>query len=317
MLANQERLYISGIDTARALAALSVVFAHLLSPSMPGLTKFAFTGHPAVIAFFVISGFCIHFPFRDAKLSAPLFLKKRYTRILIPAVIAFVWAQLAGIRAYNPVDGYILWSVVCEIIYYSLYPIILPISRKIGWPVMILISIVISYGIVLTLGSDEYGNAHIYGAGLNWLVALPAWLMGCFMAEHYRRGFDIGNVWLWRGATALAASALNWATINTPVGYYLTMMPFAVLACGWVLAEAVNAERGHASPTMEKIGKACFSIYLIHAIAAFELEHRGIHYPLLVCGLSLLIVYPFYRYVEKPAHNLSRNLGRTVIAPTT
>ncbi|MCQ1851322.1 acyltransferase family protein [Neorhizobium galegae] len=303
-------MHISGIDTARALAALSVVFAHLLSPSMPGLTKYIFTGHPAVIAFFVISGFCIHFPFRDADLVATTFLKRRFVRIGLPTLAAFIWAQLAGIRAYNPIDGYILWSVVCEMIYYSLYPIFLPLSRKIGWPKMILASVVVSYVIVLALGSDEYGNAHIYGAGLNWLVGLPAWLIGCFIAQHYRSGMNLGSIWLWRAGTAFTASVLYWATINTPAGYYLTMTPFAALAGGWMLAEASSAERGHAIQAMEKIGKACFSIYLIHAIAAFELEHRGLRNPLLVTGLALAMVYPFYRYVEKPAHDLSRSLGR-------
>ncbi|WP_038548669.1 acyltransferase family protein [Neorhizobium galegae] len=311
MQAKRERVHISGIDTARALAALSVVFAHLLSPSMPGVTKYVFTGHPAVIAFFVISGFCIHFPFRDAELPVATFLKRRYVRIGVPATVAFVWAQVAGVRTYNPIDGYILWSVVCELIYYSLYPVILPISRKIGWSTMILVSALASYVIVLALGSDEYGSAHIYGAGLNWLVSLPAWLIGCFIAQHYRSDLSLGNVWFWRIATAVTASCLSWATINTPVGFYLTMTPFAVLAGGWMLAEASSAARGHAIVAMEKIGKACFSIYLIHAIVAFELEHRGLRDPVLITGLTLLAIYPFYRYIEKPAHNLSRSLGKS------
>ncbi|MGO7669708.1 acyltransferase family protein [Rhizobium ruizarguesonis] len=307
---------IEGLDTVRAIAALSVVFAHLLGPSMPGISRYIFTGHPAVISFFVISGFCIHFPFRAAELSAVTFLKRRYVRIMIPTAVALVLAQWVGIRAYNPLDGYILWSVVCEVIYYSLYPLFLPISRKVGWPAMIAVSVIVSYAIVIGLGSDEYGSAQKYGPSLNWLVSLPAWLMGCYLAQTYRRGVFVGNVWLWRIATAATASILYWATINTSAGFYLTMVPFGVLACGWIISETSNAERGNAIAVLEKVGEACFSIYLMHVIAATVIERLGIANPVVVCAGSLLMVAPFYYLVEKPAHELSRSIGRRSITRT-
>ncbi|TBY69397.1 acyltransferase [Rhizobium leguminosarum bv. viciae] len=316
MRTDKQITYIAGLNTVRAAAALSVVFAHLLGPWMPGISRYIFTGHPAVIAFFVISGICIHFPFRAAELSSVTFLKRRYTRIMIPTAVALILAQWIGIRAYNPIDGYILWSVICEIIYYSLYPLFLPISRKVGWPAMIAASVIISYVAVIGLGSDEYGNAQIYGPSLNWVVSLPAWLMGCYIAQIYRSGLYVGSIWIWRAATAITASTLYWATTNTPIGFYLTMIPFGVLACGWILSEASNAERGHASAVMEKIGEACFSIYLIHVIAAAAIERLGITSPVIVCTGSLLLVIPFFFLVEKPAHELSRRLGRRMVAGT-
>ncbi|MBY3347202.1 acyltransferase family protein [Rhizobium laguerreae] len=307
---------IEGLDTVRAVAALSVVFAHLLGPSMPGISRYIFTGHPAVIVFFVISGFCIHFPFRTAEMSAVAFLKRRYLRIVIPTAVALVLAQWVGIRAYNPIDGYILWSVVCELIYYSLYPLFLPVSRKVGWPAMIAVSVIVSYVTVIGLGSNEYGNAQIYGPSLNWVVSLPAWFMGCYIAQIYRRGLYFGNIWIWRAATAMTASILYWATMNTPIGFYLTMIPFGVLACGWILSEASNAERGKASAIMEKVGEACFSIYLTHVIAAAAMERLGITNPIIVCAGSLMLVVPFFFFVEKPAQELSRHLGRRMVTET-
>ncbi|EJT06730.1 acyltransferase 3 [Rhizobium sp. CCGE 510] len=284
---------------------------------MPGISRYIFTGHPAVIVFFVISGFCIHFPFRTAEMSALAFLKRRYLRIMIPTAVALVLAQWVGLRAYNPVDGYILWSVVCEVIYYSLYPLFLPISRKFGWPAMIVVSIIISYLTVISLGSDKFGSAQIYGPSLNWVVSLPAWFMGCYIAQTYRTGLYLGNIWLWRATTATTASILYWATINTSVGFYLTMIPFGALACGWILSEAANAERGNASAIMEKVGEACFSIYLIHVIAAAAIERLGITNSVIVCAGSLLLVVPFFYFVEKPAHELSRRLGRRMVAGTS
>jgi peptidoglycan/LPS O-acetylase OafA/YrhL len=100
MIDQPKRIHVQGIDTVRAVAALSVVFVHLLGPSMPGIAKYIFTGHPAVIAFFVVSGFCIHYPYRKNEFLAAPFLAGRFIRIIPPAAIAFVLAQSLGMWAY-------------------------------------------------------------------------------------------------------------------------------------------------------------------------------------------------------------------------
>lgn len=309
---DQNTSRIEGLDTVRAIAALSVVFAHLLGPSLPGVAKYIFTGHPAVIAFFVVSGFCIHYPYRVRSMQVAPFLAGRFIRIVPPAAVAFILAQIMGMRAYNPIDGYILWSVVCEAVYYCLYPLILPISRRIGWPVLIVVSIIASYGVAIGLGPDQYGNAQIYGPQLNWVVGLPAWLLGCYLAETLDRLELPGNVWVWRAATAASASALYWATMNTGAGFYLTMVPFSALAGCWISAEIRDAdERGPFRP-LEAIGGACFSIYLVHAISATAVERFVTASPVVVCLLSLALVYPFYRLVEKPSHAAARRAKNAI-----
>lgn len=304
---------VEGLDTVRAIAALSVVFAHLLGPSLPGVTKYIFTGHPAVIAFFVVSGFCIHYPYRARSLQVAPFLVGRFIRIVPPTAAAFILAQAMGMRAYNPIDGYILWSVVCEAVYYCLYPLILPVSRRIGWPVLIAVSIASSYGVAIGLGSDQYGNAQAYGPQLNWVVGFPAWLLGCYLAENLGRLKLPGNVWGWRAVTAASASTLYWATMNTGAGFYLTMVPFAVLAGCWILAEIRTATDRGPIRFLEKIGAACFSIYLIHAIAATVVEWV-VRSPVVVCALSLALVYPFYRWIEKPSHAAARRAKKATEA---
>ena len=303
---------IEGLDSVRAIAALSVVFAHLLGPSMPGVTKYIFTGHPAVIAFFVVSGFCIHYPYRQREMKALPFLAGRFLRIVPPTIVAFVLAQAVGIKAYNPVHGYILWSVVCEIIYYCLYPLILPLSRKLGWLPVIGISIGASYAVAIGYGSDQYGNAQIYGPQLNWLVGLPAWLIGCYLAEQFDRLSIPGHLLLWRLVTAGTASILYWATINTPVGFYLTMTPFAILAACWMLSEINAAEKFGAVKLLENIGAACFSIYLMHAVTATAVDKLVTTNPLLVCPLALALIYPFYQWIEKPSHAAARGIKKVL-----
>src|SRR5690242_18982998 len=99
-----------------------------------------FCGPAAVIVFFVISGFCIHYPFRGVeRLQVSSFLARRYIRIGIPALAAMGLAGWTGVQALllkspsfaftldairHVNDGHtgLIWSLVCELIYYTCYP---------------------------------------------------------------------------------------------------------------------------------------------------------------------------------------------------
>ena len=99
--AGEER--VAGMDSIRFIAALWVAFYHLGFSSTFSITERVsleqkilgaavdslFCGPAAVIVFFVISGFCIHFPYRNGRkeLEAGTFLLRRYIRILVPLLI--------------------------------------------------------------------------------------------------------------------------------------------------------------------------------------------------------------------------------------
>lgn len=288
----------------RAFAALSVMLAHLVGPSLPGVLKYTFTGHPAVIAFFVISGFCIHYPFINRPLPVWRFLAARATRILPPVFLAMAAAYVIGIKEYNFVDGYILWSVVCELWYYALYPLFLILSRYVPWHWQWLAACLASYGLVLALGSDQYGNAHIYGPLLTWVVGLPSWLTGCVVANMIAKRPRVGHVYAWRVCVGLTASTLFWLTIHTPVGFYLSMNVFAVLVALWMLAEVEHGGR----TVFDWVGQWSFSIYLWHVIAGGWL---AIPVPLMNALGSLVVCYVAYLAVERPSHKAARKLLTT------
>src|SRR2546426_7585050 len=103
-----------GIDRIRAFAALSVMLAHIVGPELPGMAIYAFTGIPAVFIFFVVSGFCIHYPYISKPLPVSAFLAARLVRIMLPVLIAMILANAAHVLSFNLKDGYILWSIVCE-----------------------------------------------------------------------------------------------------------------------------------------------------------------------------------------------------------
>lgn len=313
-----------GIDSVRAFAALSVMLAHIIGPVLPDIfntlhiggasfSQYIFTGHPAVIAFFVVSGFCIHYPYTSQKPNAIAFWSARWIRILIPALLALLMAKLANLPKYNFIDGFILWSIVCELIYYTLYPLFYKLSRYMSWERQFFISLLISFAIALTLGSDQYGNAHKYGPALNWLVALPAWLIGCVLAERIADGaklVDGSYIALKRFGIACIASVLYWLTMNTPVGFYLTMNLFSILVFFWISAEIAHAKEGVG--IFENIGTWSYSIYLFHIIffsVIIQIVGRAdMVARLLSLPLVLLACYIMYRLVEKPAHALARRV---------
>jgi peptidoglycan/LPS O-acetylase OafA/YrhL len=315
-----------GLDTVRAFAALSVMLAHIFAPALPAflqslginqefseIAKHIFAGQ-MVIVFFVVSGFCIHYPYIDKPLPTFAFLAGRWTRIMIPAFVALLLAYILGIKKFNFVDGFILWSIVCELWYYTLYPLFLRFSKIIPFSNQYVLSLIISLSILLYSGSDKHGNVNIYGPWLNWLVALPCWLLGCLLAEQVKKnGNGASSSYLiawWRVVVIIVAAFMGWLTLNTPIGFYLTMNPFAVLAFFWIRAEIRSAK--YENSIFEAIGKWSYSIYLFHVIF-FVLISKVIHIsPLILVVPVLALCYLAYLTIELPSHNASRRLFKSL-----
>ena len=290
-----------------------------VSQGLSNLSRYIFTGHPAVIVFFVVSGFCIHYPYTRRHLPVVAFTVARWTRIMIPALTALLFAKLVHIGGFNFIDGFILWSIVCELWYYSLYPFFLLLSRKVSFEVQFAVAFLVSLALVLHLGSDQYGSAHIFGPWLNWLVALPSWLLGCVLANRISgevapKQYGRRNIIFWRVAVAMVASCLYWLTLNTPIGYYLTMNVFALLVYFWIYAEINSPKK--ATSIFERVGKWSYSIYLFHIVWLTFISSLFIradflqtpNHPWITIPIVLWLCYQVYKYVEKPSHELARKL---------
>src|SRR4051812_16239854 len=91
---------LKGLDSIRFVCALWVALNHVgffnrAASPLPHFFQAAIgvlvNGPAAVIAFFVISGFCIHYPFRHGGSPfVPEYFCRRFIRIGIPMVIAMV-----------------------------------------------------------------------------------------------------------------------------------------------------------------------------------------------------------------------------------
>jgi len=77
----------------------------------------AFDGIGAVIAFFIISGFVIHYPNKNGIPNLKEFWIRRFVRIVIPLCIILPLGLL-----FDHPEKAVVWSLFCELIYYAIYP---------------------------------------------------------------------------------------------------------------------------------------------------------------------------------------------------
>jgi peptidoglycan/LPS O-acetylase OafA/YrhL len=188
---------VDGVDLTHLAGRVSRAVYNNLTP-----------GPAAVIVFFVISGFCIHYPFRRASSVPALlpFYARRYLRILIPIAAAITISRPLGIQL-DMLGPSILWSLLCEEIYYALYPWLLRLRNRYGWRRLIAASYVVSLALAVTnLKSGEYPAFGIQG---NWLLGLPCWLLGCDLAESYAELAALPRPRLWIGWWRLGAVGLS------------------------------------------------------------------------------------------------------------
>src|SRR5205085_2096252 len=157
---------------------------------------------------------------------------------LLPVAVAVVIASRAGfpIAAF---DEAILWSLVCEEIYYTIYPLLLRARARWGLPLLIAVSALAGVGVALT--APHAGNYPSFGPALNWVLGLPCWLLGCLLAERWDgvRGVppSAGRLWGFRAlafGASIAASALRF---HSPIGYPWTLNVFALLVYFWLREE--------------------------------------------------------------------------------
>lgn len=124
---------VRALDSIRFICAAIVMVGHygFLPPdyfgaSPPLIVKIAevslgllFNGPAAVIVFFVLSGFVIHYPQRDRRshIVVRAFYARRLIRIGLPAIVAAALYLASGVSLSYPQFG-VLWSVICETVYY-------------------------------------------------------------------------------------------------------------------------------------------------------------------------------------------------------
>lgn len=327
-----ERRTFHFLNVVRFLSAAWVVMAHLaasplnksvFSPEFDWLRKgliVPFSGVSAVMVFFVVSGFCIHYPYASGRTfrSMPFYLQ-RLTRIGLPLLVAAVLHHWVGTYLWLK---NVLWAVYCEIIYYALYPLLRIMLQRVGAYRFLLGSFVVSW--LFCLQPDNgYGHIMAYQAGWTWLVCLPVWLCGCVLANWQAGLMTIpasvsrltkmidDHLGLVRTGLWALSSVLLVLGIREILPFKYSLPASGLVVLVWLLAEL---QRSNQESWLSRFGLAGYSIYLMHPLAELPelLQVSGINpviYWVVRLVMTVIVSALFYFVVELPSHRLARRLG--------
>ncbi len=299
----------------------------------------------AILLFFLISGFCIHYP--NVSLNSlpcwKTYFKRRFWRIYPTYLIAVLFTALLSyfchakwgddtwnleriIRVisvtqnYPPGNGQFLsnpslWTIPLELEFYVLYPIAFLLLFKFGFLMLILLSVVIS-GVGLYI--SEMGMEWVsFTAVFLW----PSWLLGAFISHLYRqnilgqlKNFLIYTVLVLFLSLALASRLENWESwmqYTFWTGFYFFLF-VAVLRS----ESRLRAKKNLVFRSLAWLGKISFSLYLIHfplfkLFGYIHLDFFG-EKPanFLICLVYLIpvifLAWIFFKYVEFPIHQWSK-----------
>lgn len=334
-LPTQKTGYFPVLDALRFVLAFWVVVGHLGMPLLFGdlttgtgywlLLKRGWNtivfGTPAVIVFFVISGFCIHLPFRGSqRIDVARYYLRRYTRILIPVAAALVVYRLFGRHLTFWGERSILWasplwSLACEEIYYAMYPLLRWLRNTVSWKVLLPASFFIS--IPISARHQYAFDWHVFGPFGTAMMLLPVWLLGCLLAEQAellpsaKSGMTI---WIWRFLAWFGSWIAEMVHFKLHISYTITMVWFGILAYFWVRAELAHGKTSAPNRYLVAAGAWSYSLYLVHVqgaelIGLVRLPRLG---PVpdwsLAIVSSLVFAYVFYLLVERPSHRLAQKI---------
>ena len=328
--------WFKGIDSLRFILALIVLLSHFKDPFSAQLINSpshtirvfgyfldnAFDGTAAVIAFFIISGFVIHYPNKNGILNIKKFWIRRFVRIFVPLIVVY----LIGIKFGHP-DKAVVWSLICELIYYAIYPFMVKI--KLSWYYKFLIAYAIAAALIIIGAHNDVASLfkqadskyHGYywqlGIFITWIVGLPVWLLGVLLAEHIDKLNSISSnkVLLYRIGVIVLSCFCTIAKVYLFTSYIISMNLLAILIYKWLQAETVYFKNRQPLPWLEKMGKFSYSLYLCHPIIylvlGFWLSNTFITYPIFIAA-TIFISWLFYLGVERPAHLLAIRIAKKI-----
>ena len=160
------------------------------------------------------------------------------------------------------------------------------------------------------------------GVGFYYVICLgfPCWVLGllmCYSINENNQDSSLSKKKLVfsRILIFLLAFASHVLALQEVLGHPFTLNFFAIAAFVWLKMEITFYHDKPTSKFMDNIGKASYSIYLMHGISPFiislltsELERSSTFF--LYWIILAILTSAFYFLVEKPTHNLSRKLFR-------
>jgi len=284
-------------------------------------------GLPAVMAFFVISGFCIHMPFRQpGEIPVLRFYLRRYIRVLAPVMVTVILTmQLFPETHLLGSDSIVwkstLWSLVCEEIYYAVYPALRALRFRVGWQPIMIVTIAVSIALsVIFRKSAEWANI---GPIATALILFPVWISGCILAEKAQALKTLESarvIWAWRFAAWFTMWMSELLLFHAGISKVVSMVYVGAVAYFWIRTEIAYHKERSASPILVSAGAFSYSLYLIHP-GLFEAVKRYVpdidvltRSGWLFAVISMFAFsYVFYLLIEAPSHRLAKRVRLTPV----
>lgn len=340
-----ERPSFHNLDLLRFVAALIVALYHLtvffpdyqISGGVYADTRYvthsiatlAFNGPAAVMLFFIVSGICIHAPYRGNRpLELREFYARRFIRIGIPLAVAKVLSS--GVVAVCGNSALPVWSLWCEMAYYLIYPGLLVLIGRYGFRLTFLMSLAGALLLSFFHG-DAYYGPWSHGPFLTWIIFLPVWLGGLWICENSNRpifglnSLSLGGAIALAGLTVFGVPALLMFLFKAHIVMSpLPLLYFFSLVCTIFIALAIRTDLSRFSIVrfMERQGRWSYSLYLVHFpliyLGSWGLMRAGLTAmgatglfasTAVVFAASIALSLVFYHFVENPSHLLAKRLG--------
>ncbi len=340
--------HLAHLDGLRGLAILAVLAVHssLAVPGLPGpLGDLAFYGVRGVQLFFVVSGLTLTLTHAGRPLMPLNFAARRFFRIapmfyagaalylLLAATTAMAlptrgatWLDVAVTLLF--VHGWVPsavntvvpggWSIAAEAMFYLAFPVILALASR---PRRLAVAVATSY---LVAGACNLGLRRLGGpvgealAFPFWLVQLPAFMSGCWLASLPPAAAD-GR------ARALAPWLLGLAVLGMAADSQMhgrsNLLVAVALLTLFAWAAHVARPRWLSGRPLVFLGRISFSFYIVHfavlgAIAPVVpvlLAAGAVPAFVAVFVLTLVIAGAIsaltFRWIEQPAIARTRRIG--------
>jgi peptidoglycan/LPS O-acetylase OafA/YrhL len=326
MKAAAERPHLAYVDGLRALAALGVLWTHGIGCAYRACAgahvAWRDIGDRGVELFFVVSGFCLAYPFlarkyagRPVKLDYVRFLVRRFSRIAPPyyavlgllALLALTPIGFPGNATLGPIppglaastfardvvfdtSGWQLynlafWTLGVEMHWYLVCPLLIALYLR--WPAAFFLTMPLLYALSFF---PPFGLPHVFE-----LATLPCFMLGILAADLTFRKRAAA-----RYALAVVPAALVIVLFRegskvdfTDPGWHL--LSFLIV----VLAGMAPLSRFFALRPMVAVGVASYSIYLVHFPVIGFFERHGVpSWP--ATAIALGAGFAFWRLVEVP-----------------
>lgn len=309
------------LDSLRGIAALTVVIFHAMNVFIPtwgaihdgpwytliqSPLRILWSGHQAVMMFFLLSGFVLALPFLNHKhVSYPDFIKKRICRIYIPYLIALMVAVVMRTLFYQShtaglwdqqitwellrghlllVDTFnqnlldpVVWSLVHEMRISLIFPLLMLCVKRYHWKQCLLVGLLLSCSGI----SLHYAYEHQIDKWTNYFDTMQyifIFMAGALLAANRDK---LSVLYQRAGRTAKAALFVTgfllytYSNLLDGKSVFQFMLDWVCTAGGAILLVMVLNEPWLKNLLTKRpltyLGKISYSLYLYHLIVFLTL----------------------------------------------